>query len=458
MKRVDKVDFPAYSNGTGLQTILEKEEPPMSANIDLNERKMNKFRIMKYFVLIILTAVISSAATYFIIGSKKPEPAKPQTKTEPQDDFALAADKLLANKQITEIKTMKHIWELAPFIGKSVQLYGRAAIPGQKSSGLFLVNGKLDLKIPANLSQQRLEKQGVKFTKKEHYYPISPFMLISGRISFSYLDKSNPESAESETAEDVDGGHWQLADIQVVNIFKQRPTGEERPADISWSIPNESQKEQYNRLFNGLTRDADMMTFARYISVLERQKETEMKSGKMISVPSNSATNGYKAGEINFLADLIPFVGSTIELKGKVIKIGENKFLVIGSKGNILLPMHSIVSGLKENETVIVCGKLEYVYYTPANRRELDKNQFCPNEEGSLYFRNVLLVKKPSISEIHDNLIPCIKEVPDFITWRARKAFFTGYWQDANDIFFRDYIINMMKEEAEQKKNPHNPH
>lgn len=415
-------------------------------------KQNNKVFTKKYLRFVIFLCAILTLTAFSIIFYKKYKEEKEQKREiEFEQKIAQEADKLFANNKITEIKTLKHIWELAPFLGKSIQLYGRAAISNAKCSESFLVDGKLDLRIPANFSQRSMEKKGVKFTEERQYYPtLSPFMLISGRISFSYLDKSNPESAESETAEDVDGGHWQLADIQVVNIFKQRPTGEERPADVSLAPPNESQKEQYNRLFNGLTRDADMMTFARYISVLERQKETEMKSGKMISVPSNSDTNGYKAGEINFLADLIPFVGSTIELKGKVIKRGENKFLVIGSKGNILLPMHSIVSGLKENETVIVCGKLEYVYYTPANRRKLDKNQFCPNEEGSLYFRNVLLVKKPSENEIHDNLIPCIKEVPDFITWKARKFFFTGYWQDANDIFFRDYIINMMKEEAKK--------
>lgn len=414
----------------------------------------NKFNHIKYSVIAIFIVTLSGVPAYFFWHSKKTAVVTEQkAKAETEQDFALAADKLLANEQITEIKTLKHIWELVPFVGKSVQLYGRAAIsPSVKGSGSFLIDGNLKLEIPANFSQQSIEKQQVRFID-ENGYLISPFMLVSGSIIFEYLDTDKPENLWRDRT----GASLLLTNIEIIHIFEQCPTGEERPADVSLAPPNEALKQRLNSLFNGLKCDADMISFARYISILDRQKEAEIKSGKIISASSNPAVNSHKASEINFLADLIPFVGSMIELKGKVIKKGNSNFFVIGNKGNILLPMYSVTDAFNENETVIVSGELEYKYYIPTNRHTLNTNAFCPPDEGCLFFANVHLIKKLSENEIHDNSIPCIKEIADARIWRARKAFVTGCYGDADEISFRKFIINMMKEEAAEKNNPHRP-
>ena len=188
--------------------------------------------------------------------------------------------------------------------------------------------------------------------------------------------------------------------------------------------------------------DADITLFAHYVSTLEEQKDAEIKSGKAASPKSDKNTSnfdGSKLDEINFLSDLIPFVGSRIELKGTIEKAGDHEYyIVLNNKKRLILPIIYYYQ-VEEiiNKTVLIKGNL--LYFNNGS-----KKSFSYRGEIILWYPET--VKVLTEKEIHDDSIPCIKEVPDFITSRARKSFINGYYQDADEISFRNFIINMMKE------------
>ena len=415
----------------------------------------NKFNHIKYSVIAIFIVTLSGVPAYFFWHSKKAAAVTEQkTKAETEQDFALAADKLFANKKITEIKMMKHIWELAPFVGRNIQLYGRAVVYlGWKNDPVvFRVSGKSE-GIRAGCSKEWLKKQQVPLIQDGNNL-ISPFMLMSGRIIFDYLDMNNPESTEFSSDSDIPGGSWKFTDNQIIKVYNSPPPESERPADVSPAPAGKAFKEQFKNLFYGLAGDADITLFAHYVSTLEEQKDAEIKSGKAASPKSDKNTSnfdGSKLDEINFLSDLIPFVGSRIELKGTIEKAGDHEYyIVLNNKKRLILPIIYYYQ-VEEiiNKTVLIKGNL--LYFNNGS-----KKSFSYRGEIILWYPET--VKVLTEKEIHDDSIPCIKEVPDFITSRARKSFINGYYQDADEISFRNFIINMMKEKAAEKNNPHRPH
>ncbi len=420
----------------------------------------NKFNHIKYSVIAIFIVTLSGVPAYFFWHSKKAAAVTEQkTKAETEQDFALAADKLFANKKITEIKTMKHIWELAPLVGKDIQLYGRIVFySGYKNErGVFYINGNFNVGIPSDFSKEQLRNQGITLIQKEDYL-ISPFMVVSGKVTFNYLDMSILENTEYSDETDVPGGHWCFAGAQIVKIYASPPPEAEHPTDVSLSASqNKYSKEQFNYLFYGIINDADIITFARYISILKQQKEAELKSDKKLSIQSvNSAFNldDSKLDEVYFLLDLIPYVGSEIELKGKIEETGDNKhYIVLNDKVKILLSIHYSFIKNAINKTVIIRGNLAYFYSN--SKKPLNASLLSSSDTGGLILLNTKDVKILSEKEIHDILLPCVKKNPDLTIWRARKSFITGFYQDADEISFRNFIINMMKEDAAEKNNPH---
>ena len=395
----------------------------------------NKFNTRIFFPKIISLWIILSAMVCYSGNNKTPETRVEAFATQSEQDIVLAANKLFANNEIAEIKTMKHIWELAPFIGKNIQLYGQAVVYlGWKNDPVFFrVNGKLE--IPAGLLEGWLKEQQVPLIREGDNL-VSPLMVVRGKIVFDYLDMSISEHWERADDSTVPGGRWEFINLQVIKKYSSPPLEAERPADVLLAPPSESSKAQFNDIFYGLMGDADIITLTRYISMLDRKKAVKFESAQ--------------TGEANSVIDLIPFIGSNIELKGKAIKTGEYKnWLVINNKDKILIPIDLSVANMLD-KTVIISGYLQYVYYTPANRHSLKENKFIPQEEGSLYLTSTKLVKVLAENELKENSLPCIREVENFVIYRARKSFITGFYQDADEISFRNFIINKMKKEIKK--------
>jgi hypothetical protein len=407
----------------------------------------NRLNVKQFLVMVIFFVILSNAI--YCIGDNGKNTSK-SPKVLSRQEITLMVDKLFAKKNITEIKTLKHIWELASFVGKDIQLYGRAVTyPRRKNEPVMFYIGGKSLRIRAGYGW--LQKKRLPLTKEKNGL-ISPFILLHGKIIFDYSNMSNEERSNYQTDCDISIGRWDLGFIQIDKVYGSPPL--ERPADVSLAPPSKSSKKYFNDLFLGLIGDADTVSFARYISKLEKQKRTKIKSNKVDLAENHIIDCSLK--KVRFLADLIPFVGSRIEIKGKIVKTGKyGSWIAIGGNDKLLLRANFFAKKDSINKDILISGVLKYEYYTSEiHHRKQKEHKFVPPKEGELCLTVVELEKLLSKEEVNDNSNPCIREVADVITSRLRKSYVTGFAQDADEISFKKFITEMIKEDEGKQKVP----
>jgi len=253
-------------------------------------------------------------------------------------ELSRRADTILANKNITEIKDLKHIWELAPFVGNNIQLYGRMIFyPAVRTEfAQFAINGDLNLQILAEGNIEWAKEQGLSFTKDGDKL-ISNYCIINTYLAFEYLDDNIPESSDmlqNWNLEISPNGSLKLICPMLVKIFASQHK-DDRPNSVRQAVYNAWSTSQAKFLLSGMD-NADWLSFARYVSMLEKQKAETIQAksceGRDSEKKSLEKTQTeQKLAKIEYMADLIPFIGTSIELKGKIIKsskFGFNYWLV----------------------------------------------------------------------------------------------------------------------------------
>ena len=285
---------------------------------------------------------------------------------------------------------------------------------------------------------------------------ISDFCIINANLGLYFLDENIPESYdELHSASFARHGEYPvLLWIEPIKVFKSQPQAKDRPDSVSISACSSGAAAEMKFLFSGLCDDADWISFARYVSILEKQKEMFTQTDNSMKKQTETLVGtsaGLQLAKVEYMADLISFVGTTVEMKGRIVencKRGAKYWIVLNEEKNIAIPLPGFFGpkpGIGKIGTIY--GYLAFSYLNP-NKRAVD---FPP--EGRL-FMSSNFVQLLSKEEINDSLRPCVSQIPDIMT-KERKAFITGYYGDADVRALKNFIINMMKEDAAEKNNPH---
>lgn len=365
------------------------------------------------------------------------------------------ADEILANQNITTIKNLKHIWEIAPFVGKNIQLYGRMVFyPRFKGSRTrFVINGDFNLILYGGCPAGWATKQGLSFTKDKDDNGIerliSNYCIINAYLAFDFLDEKIPESYDllyNWCLGAVPSGSWKLLYPEFIKTFTFEPQGKDCPASVCLAAYNYRTVSEFNFLFSGMENSADLVSFIRYASALEKQKEmiVQVNSNKIKNNHPAETPAGLQLANAEYMADLIPFVGKSVEMKGKIVKGNKFNKLILNDENKLAIPL---MAGKANNpeRPCIVKGYLVFKYLKPEN------NDLNFPSDGSLFLSSSEFVRLLSPEEIQGNSIPCVKQIPDIEEIQlSRKAFITGYYYDADARSLKTFIINMMKEEAKR--------
>ena len=409
-------------------------------------------RINKTHLILVAVGIIAALAIAAVIANYLSTSANRK-----EQELSRRADEILADRKVTAIKDLKHLWELAPFIGKSIQLYGKMVFnPHVKGSqSRFAINGDLDLWIDVGFDIELAKKYGMRLVPSGNLL-ISDFCIINANLGLYFLDENIPESYdELHSASFARHGEYPvLLWIEPIKVFKSQPQAKDRPDSVSISACSSGAAAEMKFLFSGLCDDADWISFARYVSILEKQKEMFTQTDNSMKKQTETLVGtsaGLQLAKVEYMADLISFVGTTVEMKGRIVencKRGAKYWIVLNEEKNIAIPLPGFF-GPKTGigKIVTIYGYLAFSYLNP-NKRAVD---FPP--EGRL-FMSSNFVQLLSKEEINDSLRPCVSQIPDIMT-KERKAFITGYYGDADVRALKNFIINMMKEDAAEKNNPH---
>ena len=391
--------------------------------------QINKTRLILVSVGIVAALAIVAAIVYNASKSVSNQ----------AQELSRRADTILANRNITAIKDLKHIWELAPFVGKSIQLYGQIIFdPRSKSETCgFAVNGNSKLCFSVGAGINWAKKQGLLFSVDGNILK-SNYCIINGNLAFKYFDENIPH----EDIESFPGGYgyFELFYPALVKIFTSQPQENDIPNSVTIAPYNNYAAQEVKFLFSGLDKDASWLNFAHYISILEKQNKEA--SGDKTKARLQQAT-------IEYMTDLIPFVGTSVELKGKILennKFGFKYWIVLNEERNIAVPFFANSEEARNiGKPCIVKGYLVFRYLKPENN-----NSSFPHNGHLFLIGYKQLGKLLSPEEIQDNLLPDVRQIPDIEMQIGRKNFITGYYCDADARALKNFIINIMKEETEK--------
>lgn len=414
---------------------------------------------------------IEQLAPLYMIFEKQGIPLKSESDRDKNNTYkpimsdrnkqiSLMADEIINNKDIIVIRNMKHRWELAPFVGKNIQLYGRMIFyPKYKSEeSRFAINGDLNLSIAGGCNIKWAEKMGLTFTKDCDSL-ISEYCIINAKLTFTYLDESIPESylfLNSWCLGIGSGGKLGLSSPGLIKLFALPPKNSERPDSVSLAPYKQSDENDSKFLFSGMEKDADWVSFAHYVSILEKQKNAAIQVDNSKTI-HNKVNNNNQADipskhelfRVEYMADLIPFTGTSVELKGKIIKaekFGIKYWIVLNDDQKIAVPFHAGSDEISnEGKIGIIEGYLVFRYLNPQN----NVSKFPA--DGHLFLQCSKFVRLLSPEEIQQNTIPCVRQIPDIMLAR-KKAFITGYYWDADARSLKNYIVNLLEYEMKDKK------
>jgi hypothetical protein len=344
-----------------------------------------------------------------------------------QEKLNAAFDKLMSEK-ITRIRNIKYPWQLAPFVGKNVEILGISKDRKVKNADKFSVNGNDNIIIHGCDQEVGLARQGVTFRKKGKYV-VSDYLLLRGRLCFNRLTEETIKKYREKDDSYYDvfpsPPRFYLTDIEVRKIYKTPLSSQNRPDSISLAIPSKESNIVFNTGFLGLVNSASLLPLLRFSTSFERT-----------FLNKHHATQNYNLlNSVNSILDLIPFLGSYVEVKGKLAKSRSgNPFvasLVINEKNNLFLPIRMRITDSHRLGQPIVCrGNLLFSY-----------GKYTTPSIGAIYLGNVECIDK-----INKQNSWTIKRLPDtYISSEWKKSFFTGFLGDANYLVFRSYITKLIK-------------
>lgn len=347
-----------------------------------------------------------------------------------QEALNIAFDKLMSRPP-TAIRDIKYLWQLAPFVGKNIEIFGISKDKRVKNADKFVVNGNDDIIIYGCDQGVKLGGQGVTFSEQGEYV-VSDYLLLRGRLCFEmFTEESLKEIHESGDDYFPRAISLYLADIEVKKIFKTPPSPQERPDSIRLAVPSARCKEDFNAEFLGLARTVNMMPFLRFIASLGNQAPGKAK--EIFQRLSEQNYDQFKS--VNSILELVPFLGSYVEIKGRLEKGDRGNpygsSLIINENNKLSLSMNTTENyNHRFGQSVICRGKLFFG---------------CKNSIGDIYLGGVEYVDNPRTQD--DLTVPwVIRRVPEpYFASQHKKSFFTGFSGDANYIVFRSYITEIMR-------------
>jgi len=349
-----------------------------------------------------------------------------------QEALNNAFDKMMSRPTVA-IRDVKYLWQLAPFIGKNVEIFGISKDERVKNAQKFAINGNDDVVISGCDQAVVLSRQGVTFSQQGEYIVSDGYLLLRGRLCFNRLTKDSIRNPP------VDGYYddcyprpprLYMVEVEVKKIFKTLPSPKDQPDCIRLSIPSERCKEDFNTEFLGLANSVNLMPFLRFITSLENK---EPDKAKEIFQRHIGKQNYDELNSVTSMLELVPFVGSHVEIKGKLKKDATgNPFgtaLIINGNVSLSIDLNSDDSH-QFGQSVVCRGVLFFNYGKDIGDIDLSLAEY---------------VDKPTRQD-EPAATWAIRRIPDsWLTSESKKSFFTGFSGDANYVVFRSYITELMK-------------
>lgn len=398
-------------------------------------------------VLLIISMIVSSSVFCAEDQSLKPNAAGAAgNKYSHRNDRAVleTAFEKLMSEDLNNIKKIKHLWQLAPFIGRDVEIFGRAIVPwGEKGAQGFGINGDDNL-IIGGVYKEWLTDQGV-LLKKQGSYEISDYVILRGKLSFNFLGARYEEDAKIINCDS--DPYFSLDWIEIKVSSGKTHHAKDQPSSIRLSTPTKQAIERFNFLFLGLADQCDMNAYASYIQEL---RGNYLKNGNIKNHQGNKSKSWHnqsidKLSEIGDISDLIPFIGSYVEIKGDLVKNSDGEYcLLLNKRKNIKLNTFVGYENFNYIGKHVLC-RCFLIFVNEEGGKKV-KPHFAIH--GAEY---QLCVDKKKADTLDQ---PTLRKIPFTAEWeKVRRGFITGFCFDANYINLRSYIIDLMAKEKLQAKS-----
>ncbi len=407
----------------------------------MNVKKIILYSVTMFLLLSGLTGCFLSDAhlVFKNIGGMKPQVVVDEddlgnVNTDcKQEKLYIAFDKLMAGK-ITHVHEVEHLWQLAPFIGKNVEIYGRAKIiKTVKNAEGFAINGKTNLMLKG-ISQILLESHGGSLKENKSYLE-SPFLIIKGRLCFNYLSRATVDKTWGKKSGYQQNGWLDLRDVEVKKVYDNIEVGKNKPDCIRESTPTKSAIKKFNLIFLGLSRDVSYESYAKFIyNNLKSPKQVLKQKANSQSSEQFSVANR----KISDVSELIPYLGTYVEIRGRLVKSKTDSnvcFLILNENKKISISTYIPYENNDLLEKFVICRC--YIFL----RKHKKTEKLCIAANFPEYETQKSKPVGTDYSFYRIRKLP----LPEFLE-KDRRSFVTGFYYDANYINFRKYITGMIKQ------------